>query len=143
MVKLSEPLHLLHTQVVTDPKHADFILAHGTEALGRGDGAEPEPIELDQIQALLKQCADAGGKPMLVANPDIITVSGRSLLPMPGKLGQWYKGMGGEVRLIADSKKPCQIWLQICLRDIEGDSALQVLSCRQQSILHLHLLPSS
>ncbi|KAK9805732.1 hypothetical protein WJX73_003126 [Symbiochloris irregularis] len=90
----------LGLQVVTEPADAEFILAHGTEALGRGDDQEPEAIELDEIQALLQQCADKGGVPMLVANPDIMTVSGRSLLAMPGKLGQWYKGMGGEVHLL-------------------------------------------
>ena len=83
---------------MTEPGEADFILAHGTEAIGRGDGQEPEAVELDEIQALLQQSADKGGIPMLVANPDIMTVSGRSLLAMPGKLGQWYRGMGGEVR---------------------------------------------
>ena len=86
--------------MVSDPHEADFILAHGTEAIGKGDGSDPEPIELDQIRQLLQQCADRGDMPLLVANPDIMTVSGRSLLAMPGKLGQWYEKMGGEVGML-------------------------------------------
>lgn len=29
--------------------------------------------------------------PLIIANPDVVTVSGASLLPMPGQLGLWYK----------------------------------------------------
>ena len=37
-------------QVVSNPEEADFILAHGTDALGRGGGAEPEPASIEAIQ---------------------------------------------------------------------------------------------
>lgn len=114
----------LGLQVVREAQDAEFILAHGTEALGR-DGAEPEAIELDEVRALLQSCADRGGIPMLVANPDIMTVSGRSLLPMPGKLGQWYKAMGGEVHLLG---KPDPIIYRTALEklDLPPDQVLAV-----------------
>ena len=109
---------------MADPASADFILAHGTEALGTPDGSEPQPLELDEIQELLQQCADRKGVPMLVANPDIMTVSGRSLLAMPGKLGQWYKGMGGEVSNCSFHacckllNRPVKLWaVKLCKAD--------------------------
>ena len=70
-------------QVVTSPDHADFILASGTECLGRADGPA-EPVSLEAIRELLEQAAQRGGVPMLVANPDVVTVSGSGLVPMPG-----------------------------------------------------------
>ena len=84
-------------QVVTAPDQADFILASGTEALGHGDDAPAEDISLDGVRQLLEQCAARGGIPMLVANPDVVTVSRSGLIPMPGTFAQWYAKLGGEV----------------------------------------------
>ena len=88
-------------QVVTSPEQADFILASGTEALGHGDNSPPEDISLDGVRQLLEQCAARGGIPMLVANPDVVTVSRGGLIPMPGTFAQWYGKLGGEVRMTA------------------------------------------
>lgn len=57
-------------QVTENPAEADFILAHGTEAISAADGsggAAPQSVE--QLEMLLRQAADAGQPPMVVANP--------------------------------------------------------------------------
>ena len=79
-----------------DPAEADFVLSHGTEVLGRGDGKTPVEKTLDEIRELLKESAKKG-IPLIVANPDVITVSGDTLVPMPGTFAQWYSEMDGEV----------------------------------------------
>jgi hypothetical protein len=86
-------------QVTTEPLEATFILAHGTEALGLGDCVEAIPLPLDDIKALLAKCAEAegGAPPMVVANPDFVTVEGTKLRTMPGTLARWYESMGGQV----------------------------------------------
>lgn len=38
-----------------------------------------------------KRRAAARKLPLIIANPDVVTVSGASLLPMPGQLGLWYR----------------------------------------------------
>lgn len=63
-------------QVVSSPAQADFILAHGTEAISLPDGSTQDMI-LQQLQELIQQCADVAkqrGKelPMVVANPDLV-----------------------------------------------------------------------
>ena len=77
-------------------KQADFVLAHGTEALGRGDGLEPVPRSLEDMQELLAAAAKRQ-LPLLVANPDFVTVDGDELRVMPGTFGGWYAEMGGDV----------------------------------------------
>lgn len=88
-------------QVVTDPRDADFILAHGTEGVtlpptdngnGNGDGngtaagngVVVQERSVEQLQELLAQAARVerggvgGGRqgppPMVVANPDLVGV---------------------------------------------------------------------
>lgn len=85
-------------QVVDNPADADFILAHGTEAIGQPGDAEPEDASMQHINALLQICAKQQvPPPMVVANPDIVTVSGSDLIPMPGTLAEYYAGLGGKV----------------------------------------------
>lgn len=69
-------------QVVESVKDADFILIHGTEALGLSTG-DPLPMELEDLELVLEHCADKK-IPMVVANPDFVTVEGRALRVMPG-----------------------------------------------------------
>lgn len=73
---------------VPSPCHpqADFILAHGTEALGTStDGSAAEPCSLEHMKQLLGECAAAAAArgaeppPMVVANPDVVTVAGSEL----------------------------------------------------------------
>ena len=59
----------------------------GAQALGQPGGAEAKPTELEALRALLPACA-ARGLPMLVANPDIVTVDASFLVAMPGQLAQ-------------------------------------------------------
>ena len=83
--------------MVKDVKEADFVLAHGTEVLGLGDGKTPIKLALEDIKDILQK-AVGRELPLIVANPDVVTVSGNSLVPMPGTFAQWYKAFGGEVR---------------------------------------------
>ncbi len=80
-------LHGHCTQVVDWPEEADFILAHGTEAVGSAWGRPERPMSLPQIKQLLIRCAaqqQVSGRelPMVVANPDLVTVSGNDLVVM-------------------------------------------------------------
>ena len=84
------------TQVVRNVEEADFVLAHGTESLGGGDGVEPTPISLEEIKEILAVAA-AKDLPLLIANPDVVTVDASYLRFMPGTFGKWYKEMGGKV----------------------------------------------
>lgn len=72
-------LALAHAQVVSNPTEADFILAHGTEAVALPDGSTQD-MSLGQLLGLTQQCADVAkqrGKelPMIVANPDLVRVT--------------------------------------------------------------------
>lgn len=62
---------------------AHFILAHGTEALGHPSG-DAVPMKLEELESILEQCV-AKRIPMVVANPDFVTVEARALRVMPGK----------------------------------------------------------
>jgi hypothetical protein len=65
---------LKQMQVVDDPSKADFILAHGTEALALPGGGSRD-MSLDGMQVLLQQCAQRQSRqlPMVVANPDLVS----------------------------------------------------------------------
>ena len=85
--------------MVTEPSDAEFILCHGTEALAQPEGAEAQKLKLDNIKALLNKCAEQPKMPpMVVANPDVVTVSGTDLIPMPGTLAEHYASLGGQVK---------------------------------------------
>ena len=79
----------------------DFLLAHGTECVNgagasdreRVSGSKDMPIEA--MKPLLRLAAKAS-LPLVVANPDLVTVGGEDgLLPMPGTLASWYAEMPG------------------------------------------------
>lgn len=57
-------------------------MAHGTEALGLPSG-DSLPASLEELNKVLEQCA-AKKIPMVVANPDFVTVEARALRVMPG-----------------------------------------------------------
>ncbi|KAG2491061.1 hypothetical protein HYH03_010507 [Edaphochlamys debaryana] len=97
-------------EVVSDPSAADFFLAHGTEGLtepGPGRGGVRE-VPLEAMKELLVGAAEAarrqgrpgGPPPLVVANPDVVTVDGDDLVPMPGALAAAYAGAGGRVVLM-------------------------------------------
>lgn len=79
-----------------EPEEADFVLSHGTEVVGQGDDLPGIESSLEETKKLLERAAKRG-LPLIVANPDVVTVSGDSLVPMPGTFARWYNEWGGEV----------------------------------------------
>ncbi|MED6155143.1 hypothetical protein PIB30_002874 [Stylosanthes scabra] len=86
----------LDLQVVENVEHAEFVLAHGTEALGSPHG-DAHPMKLEDLEKILELCVSKG-IPMVVANPDYVTVEARDLRVMPGTLAAKYEKLGGEVK---------------------------------------------
>ncbi|GAB4825864.1 hypothetical protein Ancab_008736 [Ancistrocladus abbreviatus] len=86
----------LDLQVVENVEEAEFILVHGTEALGAPLGSAI-PKKLEDLEKILEKCADRK-LPMVVANPDYVTVEARALSIMPGTLAAKYEQLGGEVK---------------------------------------------
>ena len=72
-------------------EEAEFILAHGSEALGLSSGTVL-PMKLEALEKILEQCA-AKNIPMVVANPDFVTVEARALRVMPGKAIMFFRGI--------------------------------------------------
>ncbi|CAL9750042.1 unnamed protein product [Musa acuminata subsp. burmannicoides] len=93
----------LGLQVVSNVDDADFVLAHGTEALGVPSG-ESLPMSLDDLGQILEMCAKRK-IPMVVANPDYVTVEARALRVMPGTLADKYEKLGGEVKWMGKPEK--------------------------------------
>ncbi|XP_057421201.1 uncharacterized protein LOC130715157 isoform X5 [Lotus japonicus] len=86
----------LDLQVVEKVEEAEFVLAHGTEALGDANG-NARSMKLEDLERILELCA-AKRIPMVVANPDYVTVEARELRVMPGTLAAKYEKLGGEVK---------------------------------------------
>ncbi|XP_059433818.1 uncharacterized protein LOC132166965 isoform X3 [Corylus avellana] len=93
----------LGLQVVENVEEAEFILAHGTEALGHPSGAAV-PTKLEDLEKILEHCATKR-IPMVVANPDYVTVEARALSVMPGTLAAKYEKLGGEVKWMGKPDK--------------------------------------
>nr|XP_008394290.2 glycerol-3-phosphate phosphatase isoform X3 [Malus domestica] len=93
----------LGLQVVEKVQDAEFILAHGSEALGSPSG-DAIPMKLEELESILEQCA-AKHIPMVVANPDFVTVEARALRVMPGTLASKYEKLGGEVKCMGKPDK--------------------------------------
>ena len=94
------PLDGLDIEVVgRDVSRADSILAHGTEAIGtRIDGTAAESCTLDDMKRILDFATGRNEEiPMIVANPDLVTVNGSDLIVMPGTLAKYYESKGGRV----------------------------------------------
>lgn len=81
----------------SQPEEADFVLAHGCEALDTGGG--PVEMDLDSLSALaLSPCAQRN-LPMVVANPDMETVTGDGhKFPMPGGFPLCFSSFPSEFR---------------------------------------------
>ncbi|KMZ61832.1 HAD-superfamily hydrolase, subfamily IIA [Zostera marina] len=93
----------LGLNVVESADDADFILAHGTEAIGLPFGG-PLTVSLEYLENILKICARKR-IPMVVANPDYVTVEVRALRVMPGTLADKYEKLGGEVKWMGKPDK--------------------------------------
>lgn len=117
---------------MSNPAEADFILAHGTEAVALPDGSTDD-MSLQQLLDLTQQCADVAkqrGKelPMIVANPDLVTVDGPSLITMPGTLAKHYKQLGRFVQLMG---KPDPL-IYAAAQELAGASSVQSGGGQQQ-----------
>ncbi|KAM7489952.1 hypothetical protein LguiB_027436 [Lonicera macranthoides] len=93
----------LGLKVVENVEEAEFVLAHGTEALGLSSGASC-PMKVEDLEKILEKCA-AKKIPMVVANPDFVTVEARALRVMPGTLAATYEKLGGEVKWMGKPDK--------------------------------------
>ncbi|GAB2217974.1 hypothetical protein Droror1_Dr00001189 [Drosera rotundifolia] len=100
----------LDLKVVENVEEADFVLAHGTEAVGLPSGLSISK-KIEDLEKILEQCA-ARRIPMVVANPDFVTVEARALRVMPGTLAAKYEQLGGEVKWMG---KPGEIIYQSAL----------------------------
>ncbi|XP_030471736.1 uncharacterized protein LOC115689731 [Syzygium oleosum] len=108
----------LGLKVVENVAEAEFILAHGTEALGQASGSV-RPMKLEDLEKILEQCA-AKRIPMVVANPDFVTVEARSLRVMPGTLASKYEKLGGEVKWMG---KPGKIIYEAAMKMADADAS--------------------
>lgn len=99
-------------------EEAEFILAHGTEALGHLSG-DSLPMTLEELEKILEQCA-AKKIPMVVANPDFVTVEARDLRVMPGTLASKYEKLGGEVKWMG---KPDKVIYQSAMAMVGVDAS--------------------
>ncbi|XP_020597400.1 uncharacterized protein LOC110037162 [Phalaenopsis equestris] len=93
----------LGLQVVNRVDEADFILAHGTEALGLPSG-DTQPTSIEELEQILEHCSKRK-IPMVVANPDFVTVEARHLRIMPGTLAEKYEQVGGIVKWMGKPDK--------------------------------------
>ncbi|XVF14507.1 hypothetical protein REPUB_Repub09cG0066600 [Reevesia pubescens] len=86
----------LGLRVVENVEEANFILAHGTKALGLTLGSVC-PMNLEDLEKILKHCTTKR-IPMVVANPDFVTVEAKALSIIPGTLAAKYEKFGGEAK---------------------------------------------
>ncbi|CAH8357396.1 unnamed protein product [Eruca vesicaria subsp. sativa] len=93
----------LDLNVVENVEEAEFVLAHGTEAIGLPSGGV-SPMPLDELEKILEKAA-ARGLPMIVANPDYVTVEANVFHIMPGTLAAKYEELGGEVKWMGKPHK--------------------------------------
>ena len=96
----------------------DFLLAHGTECVNGGGETDEEraltssDVPIEDMKTILEAAAQEG-LPLVVANPDLVTVSGKEgLLPMPGTLASWYSEMPGAGPIYLMGKPSLVVQLQ-------------------------------
>mmetsp|Transcript_19234 Transcript_19234/g.24785 ORF Transcript_19234/g.24785 Transcript_19234/m.24785 type:complete len:349 (+) Transcript_19234:63-1109(+) len=102
---------------------ADFLLLHGSEVWFRGDEAGQVSLgnfindgSLEEnIDPILEECL-ARNLPCISANPDVIVQNpDGGFAYMPGKIGQRYEAMGGNVRIFG---KPEPEHFKACLQTL-------------------------
>ena len=93
---------------VTDPELANFVLAHGMEAISGGSKQPAQTVSLEDIKILLRVAARRR-LPLIIANPDVVTVDTTYLVPMPGMCGVWYKEFGGPPEKVVLMGKPAGV----------------------------------
>lgn len=93
-VGLDPALGLVAVQRVEE---AEFLLAHGVET------CSGQAVSLQGVKELLEQAARQA-LPLIIANPDVVTVDTTALVPMPGQLGLWYSAMAGAGEVVLMGK---------------------------------------
>nr|GEY27881.1 haloacid dehalogenase-like hydrolase (HAD) superfamily protein [Tanacetum cinerariifolium] len=93
----------LGLEVVQNVEKAEFVLVHGTQALGL-PSEDSNSMKIEDLQKILEPCA-AKKIPMVVANPDFLTVEVGATHMMPGTLGATYEKLGGEVKWMGKPDK--------------------------------------
>ena len=93
---------------VTDPQLADFVLAHGMEAISGGSTQPAQTVSLEDIKGVLRVAAGRR-LPLIIANPDLVTVDTTYLVPMPGMCGVWYQEAGGSPDKVILMGKPAAV----------------------------------
>ena len=64
------PSCFIHLQVTESPEEADFILAHGTEAISSADASGSAlPRSIAELERHLEQAAASQRPPLIIANP--------------------------------------------------------------------------
>jgi ribonucleotide monophosphatase NagD (HAD superfamily) len=86
------------TYVTSVSAGADFILASGFEVLSTGEDGPNMPISKVGLRTMLAEAA-AARLPLVLANPDEVTVGRDALTPMPGMLAKWYSEIPGHGRI--------------------------------------------
>ncbi|KAA8495822.1 hypothetical protein FVE85_1977 [Porphyridium purpureum] len=84
--------------VGTDTDRTDFVLTHGVEGVSvrEADADAVLRMAFPEMLALMRNAAK-NDRPLLCANPDMVTVDGGQLRDMPGKLAAEYERHGGPV----------------------------------------------
>lgn len=103
----------------------DFVLIHGTEAFGRGDDRDCVSVDVQRVKEFIERVAREGAAPLVIANPDFVTVSGDALVTMPGTLGKWYaeaRGTATAEGMVALMGKPDAIIYKALLGKIGRES---------------------
>ncbi|OSX80721.1 hypothetical protein BU14_0033s0065 [Porphyra umbilicalis] len=140
--------------VGTDAAAAELLLTHGTEGVtaSGSDGTDVVPVPYEQLTALVtsvarrrRRPAGGGGPPpphpsspsslpppppvLLCANPDLVTVDGAALRPMPGALAAAYEAAGGPVvRLGKPAAPPYAAALAVLAAEYGVTDASRVLA---------------
>ncbi|KAI3965922.1 hypothetical protein MKX01_010879 [Papaver californicum] len=120
----------LGLHIVENVEDAEFILVHGTEALGHPTGTSL-PMKFEDLEKILERCAVKKIR-MVVANPDFVTVEARSLRVMPGTLAAKYEKLGGEVKWMG---KPDKVIYQSAMAMAGVEDASQCI-CVGDSLHH-------
>ena len=104
-----QSLGLVH---VTDVQQADFVLAHGLEAITTGADTPAQAVTMDEVRDIVKGAA-ARSLPLVIANPDVVTVDRTHLVPMPGYTGKIYvEDYGGPPDAVKLMGKPARVIYQ-------------------------------
>ena len=104
---------------VTDVTAADFVLVHGMEAVVNGLGSA-QLLDLNSIKELIRVAARIN-LPLIIANPDIVTVDPQISLPLPGQAALWYAECGGAASSVKLMGKPSRIIYQAALDLLQGN----------------------